>query len=534
MKGDFTRNTFVPSKSFSRVLMQQGRVQLDADWNEQIAIFWHHLRTLIVDLIGPHGGPEHRLGFAIKPKDTLNFHLSRGHYYVDGLLCDARWPFHYEHQPYYPLRETEHLEPNTDYLVYLDVWERHVTCVEDDDIREVALGGPDTATRAQLVYQVKTVALAPGEVPDAAASEEDDARLAELKKRLEELHVQLKKLEEEGDEAKAKEVRLAIEEVEAQIARMPQGPRGPSAFSCDSLLKDKLLDMGRFSSCALAARAYVEPTPDEPCIIPPEARYRGPENQLYRVEIHRPGHVGKASFKWSRENGSVIFPVRSLKTDSESDTTTVSLEHLGRDGRFGLQAGDWVEIVDDDYVLQGRAEPLLKVTHVDRTEFRVTLERTPASDVGEDADKHPLLRRWDQKADPDTDLRWGVPVQEGKPLDLEDGVQIRFEPLGDGKGSKPKQAQPLEEVKPVETSGALYNTGDYWLVPARTATGDVEWPTREAAEGREVPIPRPPHGIQHHYAPLGIITVQDNEKVDQDYIDCRRKFRALAKPIAAG
>jgi hypothetical protein len=33
MKGDFTRNTFVPSKSFSRVLMQQGRVQLDADWN---------------------------------------------------------------------------------------------------------------------------------------------------------------------------------------------------------------------------------------------------------------------------------------------------------------------------------------------------------------------------------------------------------------------------------------------------------------------------------------------------------------------
>jgi hypothetical protein len=44
----------------------------------------------------------------------------------------------------------------------------------------------------------------------------------------------------------------------------------------------------------------------------------------------------------------------------------------------------------------------------------------------------------------------------------------------------------------------------------------------------------PPHGIQHHYAPLGIITVQDNEKVDQDYIDCRRKFRALAKPIAAG
>ena len=31
MKGDFTRDTFDPAKHFSRVLMQQGRVTLDAD-----------------------------------------------------------------------------------------------------------------------------------------------------------------------------------------------------------------------------------------------------------------------------------------------------------------------------------------------------------------------------------------------------------------------------------------------------------------------------------------------------------------------
>jgi hypothetical protein len=41
------------------------------------------------------------------------------------------------------------------YLVYLDVWDRHVTAVEDPSIREVALGGSDTATRAQTVWQVK-------------------------------------------------------------------------------------------------------------------------------------------------------------------------------------------------------------------------------------------------------------------------------------------------------------------------------------------------------------------------------------------
>ena len=42
-------------------------------------------------------------------------------------------------------------------LVYADVWERHITSIQDDRIREVALGGPDTATRAKVVWQVKVI-----------------------------------------------------------------------------------------------------------------------------------------------------------------------------------------------------------------------------------------------------------------------------------------------------------------------------------------------------------------------------------------
>lgn len=38
MKGDFTRFTHDPGRRFRGVLMQQGRVQLDADWNEHVAI----------------------------------------------------------------------------------------------------------------------------------------------------------------------------------------------------------------------------------------------------------------------------------------------------------------------------------------------------------------------------------------------------------------------------------------------------------------------------------------------------------------
>jgi hypothetical protein len=37
------------------------------------------------------------------------------------------------------------------------VWERHVTWIEDDSIREPALGGPDTCTRAKVTWQVKAL-----------------------------------------------------------------------------------------------------------------------------------------------------------------------------------------------------------------------------------------------------------------------------------------------------------------------------------------------------------------------------------------
>src|SRR5215471_4466016 len=92
MKADLTRNTFHPLKHFTRVLMQQGRVQLDADWNEQSAILLHYLQALAADLIGPQGGPSGNLGFEVSPitpATSTDFGIGLGHYYVDGILCEA-------------------------------------------------------------------------------------------------------------------------------------------------------------------------------------------------------------------------------------------------------------------------------------------------------------------------------------------------------------------------------------------------------------------------------------------------------------
>src|SRR6185436_17563316 len=93
MKGDFTRMTFDPAKHYTRVFEQQGRVQVDSDFNEMNDIHRYFLRRLAADLIGPHGGVGN--GFKIGgAKDANNndvlrdFEIALGHYYVEGVLCE--------------------------------------------------------------------------------------------------------------------------------------------------------------------------------------------------------------------------------------------------------------------------------------------------------------------------------------------------------------------------------------------------------------------------------------------------------------
>ena len=42
-------------------------------------------------------------------------------------------------------------------MVYIDVWQREVTVLEDPSLREIALGGPDTTTRIQTAWQVRAL-----------------------------------------------------------------------------------------------------------------------------------------------------------------------------------------------------------------------------------------------------------------------------------------------------------------------------------------------------------------------------------------
>ena len=89
MRGDFSRKTFDRARHYSGVLAQQGRVQLDADFNEQLAIHRHHEVTEIEDVVGRCGAPKYEAGFrVVAAPDGTDLVILPGRYYVHGQLCE--------------------------------------------------------------------------------------------------------------------------------------------------------------------------------------------------------------------------------------------------------------------------------------------------------------------------------------------------------------------------------------------------------------------------------------------------------------
>ena len=363
MKGDFTRSTFRPHKHYSGVRMQQGRVQLDADWNEQADITAYRVESETCEVVGRYGVPFANPGFGISGGSVPS--IGKGHLYLDGILVendkDVLVTKQDEFLPDYALTKTA-----GEYLAYLDVWQRHVTALEDDLIREVALGGPDTATRTQTVWQVRL--LGPLAAPLTCSSV-------------------------------------------------------PAAWQ-------QLIDLvpGK-----LRARTTPGTIPTNLCEVPAGAGYRRLENQLYRVEIHTPGPRGTAKFKWSRDNGSIVT------SWTGQDGKDLIVTSTGRDQVLGFTAGQVVELTDDDRELTGQTGVLVKLSKVEGQVL--TLDPSAPSVDRSTFGRNPKIRRWDSDGEIITTANW---------IALEDGVEVLF------------------------STGCEYKTGDYWMIPARTAKNNVE------------------------------------------------------------
>lgn len=457
MKGDFSRVSFDPRNHFSQVLLQQGRVTLDADPNEQSAILLHYLRTLARDLFGPYAAPVDNAGFDLQldgDDGALSLRIGAGRYYVQGILCENEG-CDYTAQPHFrpqpqgkeqgsgdPLRrwlESSNRDDDARFWIYLKVWERHLTSVEWPQLREVALGGPDTCSRAQVVWQVRALAL--GEIESA------------LKDRYEATKARLGTTQDDAERAR---LQARLDDLQERISQLNEDYRQSCAVPL--ALFDRDLP-------ALAAQLRPAERLDDPCIVSPDAEYRGAENQLYRVEIHRGNEDGgTATFKWSRDNGSVL----TRWIGGGGSRLEVANPRDFRDAQ-------WIELSDEDDDLLGEPGSLCRIASVEGNVLVLTAEqdRLPGPTS--------KLRRWDQSANGDVRLKDGaVPVVDKNGdyawIDLEDGVQVRFAEEGD------------------------YRSGDYWLIPART-TGKIDWPLDSTGNAAY----QPPRGADPQYAPLGFI-----------------------------
>jgi len=445
--------------------MQQGRVQLDADWNEWLAELSRRMQAGTLDILGgsvyPATTPYAFKITASSSGGTNTLTIGPGRMYVDGLLAEnhgdptaAVWDpalaetsntpqppptsemgaIDYTQQPYMPPGTT--LPGGTGpFLAYLDVWLRPVDFLNDPDLIEKAVG-IDSTGRLQTVWQVQLLDLSTSD-PGATCD-----------------------------------------------SNIPGWPPPASAG---------LLTTG------------TTPTPPSgPCCLTAGTAYTGMENQLYRVEIHQPGTPegsavpptslasGIATFKWSRDNGSVVTGVTSISNVTNSlgnPASQLAVQSLGRDQVLGFAPGNWIEIVDDALEFSGKPGELHQIDTIDFSAKTITLANklTGFSTGDTDPTRHTRIRRWDMSGkvyeQDGTTVWWDIDAQgsadipvppSGTLLIIENSIVVGFD---------------------LSVSGGLLLTRDFWNFAARTADGSVE-----------ILHKAPTRGLHHHYTRLSIVT----------------------------
>jgi Family of unknown function (DUF6519) len=290
MATDFSRIRSNPLLDYSGVQLKQGAVLLDADANELTAIFDRRLRALAGDVlgratVGANTSDAFRITLGTTSSGAQTLNIGPGRLYVDGLLAENHGkvdpagrvfddlmgeerftePVPYEAQPYFP--NPPPLPRAGRHLVYLDVWNREVTQLENPELVEPAVG-VETGSRLQTVWQVRVLGEESGSAVTCGSPDADLPGWADV--------------------------------IAPSTGRLTTG-------------------------------TYEVAAVDDPCELPPTGGFRGLENQLYRVEIHDPGQPGgTATFKWSRDNASIGSRVVSLNSESELELESLGRDEVLR------------------------------------------------------------------------------------------------------------------------------------------------------------------------------------------------------------
>jgi hypothetical protein len=279
---DVTRRLFQPRKHYAAVRLQQGRSLLDSDYNEGADLDGEEWRRAVLDIVGPRGTPDegfglgqsvlpadgtsqtaplrvfdHILGFQAGEQFLLGGELAfgvpvsvrAGTFYLGGMRLELDRPEPIMFQRDFLQMTGADFDKVTPTLYYLEAWEQPVTAVEDEELQDRALGGPDTMVRVRRFRRVKLLALQNG----VTTCREAFNQLVDL-------------LEQDG-----------------------------SIFNCNT---SELESPGRLQL------VFQSGSQNDLCTPDPPAQYLGTENQTLRIMQTDPEH-----FVWGFDNAAPLYRV---------------------------------------------------------------------------------------------------------------------------------------------------------------------------------------------------------------------------------
>lgn len=490
-RSDISRDSFRPEQGYTSVRLQQGRPQLDADWNEQMELQLQRERTALYDILGSAASgsaelqpsPRSYQGFQVEmdlgPTGPLSMSIRGGRVYVEGHLVEAEGRFDFTQQPYCPnLKLPEFGSPSASppaslWIVYLETFEREVTALDDPALREVALGIPDTTTRTQQAWQVRF-----REIPAAHP-----------------LHAPLS----------------------AELLRLPDQEQ-PTLLNLQTLQEHPAL-MPLSPGVFTPTSDDNGPRPTQPGQLQAQFVDQGAtlENRLYRVEITDVSDSA-VSIRWSRDNGAIVAPLLRLAFQAGGGQAVVlSRPAVGDASVFAK--GQWLEITTPGAELRGEPPLYRRIRSqgvLEAGELTVPIEGSIAVDSFPTNDGGVRVRLWNSASD-QTTYPLSLPLK-----DTDEGPRASdFVPLEDG-----LQVQLVLQPQIDDFRGQIkfrFAPGQYWQIPMRAVLGGIDWPLN---------TPRPAQESRHSYLVLGAaLTVAPNRQQPQDRL--WRYINLLPSPISS-
>jgi hypothetical protein len=478
MPADLARVSFDRKRKWRGLVAQQGRVTLEADWNEAASIDHEHDRRVALEAIGRAGTPDG--GYVLTPVRLTDspptgnlgdFTIGRGTVYVGGQRLDLDDPIAYSAQPDWLNHSTDRLwidptaavppvstpsstppAPSFE-LVYLLASEQEVSAVEDPALADVALGGPDTMGRQRILQHVVRQP-SPSGTCDGSWTAFTDAL-----------------------------------------------PTSGLRFDTSSMMIES----------ATKLQVSFPEIPTAPSLCQPVATggYLGAENQMIRVMVTGvDASSGVPSIVWGFDDASFLYRITKTAYDATAQTTTLTLASSPPDCFHFPAAGQAVEVLraaaaltTTDYIAAPTGIVSALTTPFDNTRKTLTIAGQLPADYASTATTPQLyLRVWQAQTTVPALSTPSGPALYSVELDAT-GVAITL----------------------TSTTG-VFHPGDYWRFALRPIKPAVVYPARIGQ------APQPPDGPRTWACPLAVLTWKDGNPTVSS---CVKPFVSLVELTAS-